>query len=468
MILDELANLTRQRIEKEKNKHPFSEVKKKAELIALREMEVQEFDYPFEEALRSPGLSIIAEVKKASPSKGVIAEDFPYLEIAKEYERSGANAISCLTEPVRFKGSDKYLTEIAESVTVPVLRKDFVIDPYMIYQAKIMGASAILLIAAILSDDELAEYFSIADRLGLSCLFEAHDKEEVMRCLNAGARIVGVNNRNLKDFSVDLNNSINLRKLVPEDVIFVAESGISDPDDVKRLKENGTDAVLIGEMLMRSDDKKRLIHKLKSCTGKSAPKIKICGLKSQEDIETVNELKPDFVGFVFADFSKRYIRAEEAQKLRKKLIPEIKAVGVFVDEDIKKLEEYVRLGIIDIVQLHGHEDETYIRQLKKDFPNVEVIKVFNMKQLQDCTVINNSSADYVMFDSGYGTGEVFNWNFIGDVDKPFFLAGGLTPENVSQAIEETKPFAVDVSSGVEKDGTKDAELINAFINNVRR
>lgn len=264
MILDELASLTRARIEKQKKEVSMDDIRREAELIAAREMEVQEFDYPFEEALSSPGLSIISEVKKASPSKGVIAEDFPYLEIAKEYEASAADAISCLTEPDRFKGSDEYLKAITKEVTIPVLRKDFTIDPYMIYQAKVFGASAILLIAAILSDEELKNYYEIADILGMSCLFEAHDEEEVERCLTAGARIVGVNNRNLKDFTVDINNSIRLRELVPENIIFVSESGIMVPEDVKALRENGTDAVLIGEMLMRSDSKSELIKSLKN------------------------------------------------------------------------------------------------------------------------------------------------------------------------------------------------------------
>ena len=263
MILDELANLTRARIEKQMATYSPEDARRDAELMADREMEVQEFDYPFEEALGREGLSIISEVKKASPSKGVIAEDFPYLEIATTYEEAGADAISCLTEPDRFRGSDEYLKDIVKKVSIPVLRKDFTVDPYMIYQAKLMGASAVLLIAAILSDEELKNYFDIADRLGLSCLFEAHDAEEVKRCLAAGARIVGVNNRNLKDFTVDITNSVRLREMVPSDIIFVSESGIEKPEDVKILKENGTDAVLIGEMLMRSSDKKSLIGELK-------------------------------------------------------------------------------------------------------------------------------------------------------------------------------------------------------------
>ena len=195
----------------------------------------------------------------------MIAEEFPFLDIAKEYEKSGVDAISCLTEPERFKGSDEYLKEIARNVSIPVLRKDFTIDTYMIYQAKLFGASAVLLIAAILSDEELISFYKTADSLGLSCLFEAHDAEEVRRCLAAGARIIGVNNRNLKDFTVDINNSVRLREMVPSNIIFVSESGIMVPEDVKILKENGTDAVLIGEMLMRSSDKGDLIRKLREC-----------------------------------------------------------------------------------------------------------------------------------------------------------------------------------------------------------
>jgi len=264
MILDELAESTRYRINKQKKIYSLDALRRDAEIMASQEREQMAFGYPFEKALKREGLSIISEVKKASPSKGVIAEDFPYLEIAKVYEESGADAISCLTEPDRFKGSDEYLKAITKEVKLPVLRKDFTIDPYMIYQAKVMGASAVLLIAAILSDQEMRYFYNIADDLGLSCLFEAHDAQEVERCLGAGARIVGVNNRNLKDFTVDINNSIRLRDMVPSDIIFVSESGIMTPEDVKALYENGTDAVLIGEMLMRSSDKKGLIRELKA------------------------------------------------------------------------------------------------------------------------------------------------------------------------------------------------------------
>ncbi len=222
------------------------------------------YDFPFEKALKEKPIAIISEVKKASPSKGLIAEDFDYIAIAKEYENAGVSAISVLTEPDFFKGSPEYLKEIAEVVDVPILRKDFIIDSSMIYEAKLIGASAVLLIVAILSDEQLKQYLQIAHNLGLSAVVEAHDKDEIERAIAGGARIIGVNNRNLKDFTVDINNSINLKKFVPEDIIFISESGIKTPIDVKRLKENNIDGVLIGETLMRSDNKESLIQELKN------------------------------------------------------------------------------------------------------------------------------------------------------------------------------------------------------------
>lgn len=217
----------------------------------------------FEQSLRQPGLSFICEVKKASPSKGLIAENFPYLEIAKDYEAAGAAAVSCLTEPYYFQGKDEYLREIAQQVSIPVLRKDFTVDPYMIYEAKLLGASAVLLICAILTDEELVRYRELAENLGLSALVEAHDEEEVRRALAGGAKIVGVNNRDLRTFEVDIHNSIRLRSLVPDTCVFVSESGIRTEEDMRALYENGTDAVLIGETLMRASDKKALIARLR-------------------------------------------------------------------------------------------------------------------------------------------------------------------------------------------------------------
>ncbi len=257
MILDEIADYTKTRVEECKRKTPLEEMKR----IALDTP--AKSDFPFYKALSKESLSFICEVKKASPSKGIIAEDFPYLEIAREYEKAGADAISCLTEPKYFLGRDEYLREIAAEVSIPVLRKDFVVDSYMIYEARALGASAVLLICSILEKNQLQEYALLAEELGLSTLVEAHDSEEIGMALEIGAKIIGVNNRNLKNFEVDVNNSGNLRKLVPEDVVFVSESGIKNRSDIEKLESNGTNAVLIGETLMRSSDKKAALDELK-------------------------------------------------------------------------------------------------------------------------------------------------------------------------------------------------------------
>ena len=259
MILDEIAAKTRERIARKKEEMPLEKLKMSVESC----IEEQNFAYGFEQALRAPGLSFICEAKKASPSKGIIAEHFPYLEIAGEYEAAGASAISCLTEPYYFQGKDDYLKEIAETVRIPVLRKDFTVDPYMIYEAKLLGASAVLLICAILTDRELEEYRKLAESLGMSALVEAHSEDEVKRALDSGARIVGVNNRDLRTCEVDIRNSIRLRPLVPDTCVFVSESGIRGEEDMKALYENGTDAVLIGETLMRAPDKAEMIARLR-------------------------------------------------------------------------------------------------------------------------------------------------------------------------------------------------------------
>lgn len=255
-ILDKLADYARERVESAKKDISLEEIKDKAYALPKG-------DFAFEKALKKDELSFICECKKASPSKGLIAADFPYLEIAKEYEKAGADCISVLTEPKWFLGNNDYLKEIAENVKIPCIRKDFTVDEYMIYEAKALGASAVLLIVAILSDNQLKDYINICDELGLSALVEAHDEREVKTALEAGARIIGVNNRNLKDFSVDTENSKRLRNLIPCDIIFVSESGVKTAEDVKAIREIGADAVLIGETLMKAPDKKQKLNELR-------------------------------------------------------------------------------------------------------------------------------------------------------------------------------------------------------------
>ncbi|MBQ8269980.1 MAG: indole-3-glycerol phosphate synthase TrpC [Bacteroidaceae bacterium] len=255
-ILDQLADYARERVAEAKKKIPLEDIKRQALLMPKG-------IFAFENALKKPGISFICECKKASPSKGLIAPDFPYLQIAKDYEAAGADCISILTEPKWFLGRDEYLKEIANTVNIPCLRKDFTVDEYMIYEAKALGASAVLLICSILTEEELREYIYLCDELGLSALVEAHDETEVCVAVKAGARIIGVNNRNLNDFSVDTDNSIKLRRLIPKNVLFVSESGVSSSEDVAKLREIGADAVLIGETLMRAPDKIAKLNELR-------------------------------------------------------------------------------------------------------------------------------------------------------------------------------------------------------------
>ena len=256
-ILNEIAQKTRDRIAEKSAKIPLGEIK------AIAEKMPKSTDYPFYNALCGKDVSFICEVKKASPSKGIIAEDFPYLEIARDYEKACAAAISCLTEPFWFKGSDEILREITENVKIPVLRKDFTISEYMIYEAKILGASAVLLICAILDERQLTEYLELAHSLGMSALVEAHNEAEIELAVKIGAKIIGVNNRDLKSFSVDVGNSAKLRDLIPRDRIFVSESGISTADDVRKLREIGANAALIGEALMKAADKSAKLRELR-------------------------------------------------------------------------------------------------------------------------------------------------------------------------------------------------------------
>lgn len=255
-ILDRLAAYAQERVTAAKQNISIEELKERA-------VSLPRGDFAFEKALKKDDIAFICECKKASPSKGVIAGDFPYLQIAKAYESAGADCISVLTEPKWFLGSDRYLQEIAAAVHIPCLRKDFTVDAYMLYEAKCLGAAAVLLICSILSEEQIEAYIKICDTLGLSALVEAHDEAEVKTALRCGARIIGVNNRNLKDFSVDTDNSRRLRRLIPKDVVFVSESGVKTPEDVQLLREVGADAVLIGETLMRAADKKQKLNELR-------------------------------------------------------------------------------------------------------------------------------------------------------------------------------------------------------------
>ena len=483
MILDKIIEATKIRVAQEKQVESPDSVK--AAALALP----SDIGFPFEAALRQQDFNFICEVKKASPSKGIIAEHFPYLEIAKEYEVAGAAAISVLTEPDFFKGDKKYLQEIASTVKIPVLRKDFIIDEYQIYQAKVWGASAILLICACLDVPTLTKFRELADSLGLSSLVEAHDEHEVQMAIDCGARIIGVNNRNLKDFTVDVQNSVRLRNLVQDDVIFVSESGLETPEDIQVLRDNNIGVALMGETFMRSPNK---VEKLAYLYGPTyyTPKVKMCGISKVETIPAVVEAKPDYMGLVFAP-SKRQVTVDQAKILVSELHKQyanrynrnviqwsndvvqefIKTVGVFVNETLDNLVTIATEVNLDAVQLHGDEDEAFIQSLKER-TNVEVWKAVQIRSAADAEVWIDSSADMLLFDAYHkdergGTGEVFDWSCLDEFERPFMLAGGIDSTNVARAIRTVRPYGIDISSGIETDGVKDDEKIKAFTNIVR-
>lgn len=479
MILHKIIEATKIRVAQEKEVESPEAVK--AAALALP----SDTGFPFEAALRQQDFNFICEVKKASPSKGIIAEHFPYLDIAKEYEVAGAAAISVLTEPDFFKGDKKYLQEIASTVKIPVLRKDFIIDEYQIYQAKVWGASAILLICACLDVPTLTKFRELADSLGLSSLVEAHDEHEVQMAIDCGARIIGVNNRNLKDFTVDVQNSVRLRNLVQDDVIFVSESGLETPEDIQVLRDNNIGVALMGETFMRSPNK---VEKLAYLYGSTyyTPKVKMCGISKVETIPAVVEAKPDYMGLVFAP-SKRQVTVDQAKILVEELHKqytkrynngaeqsnndEIKTVGVFVNETLDNLVSIATEANLDVVQLHGDEDEAFIQSLKER-TNVEIWKAVQIRSAVDAEAWIDSSADMLLFDAYHkdergGTGEVFDWFCLDEFERPFMLAGGIDSTNVARAIRTVRPYGIDISSGIETDGVKDDEKIKAFTNIVR-
>jgi len=518
LILDKIVEATKVRVAQEKEVETPEAVKTAA--LALP----ADTGFPFEAALRQQDFNFICEVKKASPSKGIIAEHFPYLDIAKEYEVAGAAAISVLTEPDFFKGDKKYLQEIASTVKIPVLRKDFIIDEYQIYQAKVWGASAILLICACLDVPTLTKFRELADSLGLSSLVEAHDEHEVQMAIDCGARIIGVNNRNLKDFTVDVQNSVRLRNLVQDDVIFVSESGLETPEDIQVLRDNNIGVALMGETFMRSPNK---VEKLAYLYGPTyyTPKVKMCGISKVETIPAVVEAKPDYMGLVFAP-SKRQVTVDQAKTLVEELHKQygnrysreevqcsndvvqdgavigavqegtatgdahegtltstenasptlihqeaIKTVGVFVNETLETLVKIATEVNLDAVQLHGDEDEAFIQSLKER-TNVEVWKAVQIRSAADAEAWIDSSADMLLFDAYHkdergGTGEVFDWSCLDVFERPFMLAGVIDSTNVARAIRTVRPYGIDISSGIETDGVKDDEKIKAFTNIVR-
>ncbi len=468
-ILQTIADHNRELVEAAKERVSAEEMAARARALGLGRGD------EFVRALAAPGLSFICECKSASPSAGVIRADYDPEGIGAGYERAGADAISCLTEPKWFHGSLGHLEGVvAAAPRTPVLRKDFVVDPYQIFEARVAGASAVLLLCGILDDDELGVCLDTCHELGLAALVEAYDETEVERAVASGARVIGANNRNLRDFAVDFGRASAMCEMVPPDRVFVAESGISSLDDVAAVAASGADAALVGEFLMRADDRVARLASMRATARTKAPArarrslVKCCGLTSEEDVALVNRALPDYAGFVIdVPGRRRSLTPSRARELAARVDGRVGRVGVFVDAPVKLVAELLRDHVIDVAQLHGHEDADYVRELRAAAPGACIWQAFVVRSADDVEAARTSEADLALLDAGRGEGRRFDWDLSRTIGRPFALAGGLDPDNVADAIRAYAPAVVDVSSGVERDGAKDADKLQALIAQVR-
>jgi indole-3-glycerol phosphate synthase/phosphoribosylanthranilate isomerase len=454
---------------------------------------------PFAAALRPDAdgpARLIAEVKRASPSKGLLAEAFDPEARARAYESGAAAAVSVLTEPHFFRGSLDHLRDVRATVGIPVLRKDFLVDPYQVYEARAAGADAVLLICALLDDEQLEQMLALTRELGMEALVEAHSEEEVRRAVVAGAGVVGVNSRDLRTFAVDPAVVRRLRPLVPADRVFVAESGIADWQGAAHARAWGADAILVGEALMRAADQRVKAHELATApggaiaaffAGMGRPFIKICGLTAPEQAAHVARLGADAFGLVFAP-SRRRVTPDQACEILGALTPRPpspqgkgeenlpRAIGVFVNEpasDIARIAEHVGL---DAVQLSGDETPEACTEVAAA-TNLPVVKALRLRTADDLDLLDAyvragviPLLDTPSRDGSYGgTGQTGDWELARQIAAcwPVILSGGLTPENVAEALAAVGPRGVDVSSGVETGGTKDLAKVGAFITAAR-
>lgn len=472
MFLDRIVQQTRLDLVQRKQELPLEKLQQRAHEQAPPRNMLEAFEP------RSQ-VHLIAEVKRASPSKGMLAPNLDPVAMARVYEASGASVISVLTEPHFFLGAPEYLTAIKNAVKVPVLRKDFIVDDYQVFEARAWGADALLLICAILDDAQLQHLLQLATSLHMHALVEVHSREEAQRALNAGAVIIGVNSRDLVTFKMNPYLIRDIRQLIPADRVVVAESGIHTLADVRRLARYDVQAMLVGESLVTSPDVPAQIHMLLEGANEGT-QVKICGLKNSESIDTTVEAGADMLGFIFYKPSQRYIAPEQipellsasrsyAQSVQGQVLPDL--VGVFVNEDASYINDIVERSGLHYVQLHGTESPEFCQQI-----NRPVIKALPLKETTDRELLKQyaSVTWRLLLDTPTsawgGTGVTSDWDLAREVahEHKILLAGGLTPENVAQAIEQVHPWGIDVSSGVETAKQKDGAKIHAFLKQVRQ
>lgn len=463
-ILEQLAAAARDQAKIHKETLSEEEIRIRiSKIITQPDFNKTHPEHRFYQALSQKGLSLICECKKASPSKGLICQDYHPAQIAAEYEKAGASAVSVLCTSSGFQGSLQDLKQVVSQVSIPVLRKDFITESYQIQEAFLAGASAVLLIVSLLDQKQLKDLMAEAKRLHLDSLVECHDESEIDRALDAGAKIIGVNNRNLKDFSVDFSRSLSLRNRVDSSVLFVCESGFKNHEDISRAMNAHADAVLIGEAMMKAKDKKLKMKQLlagdqkkddsSSVLNPKRPVIKFCGLKNAEDIQLVNRLKPDLAGFILVPSSKRYVSFKEAALLANQLHPSIQKTAVLLnpsDADCLKAACFS-----DLLQIHEPADRKQIFRIKKR-TGKPVVEAISLKDIRDLNKAEHSDADLVLLDApNPGSGRTFDWRMLDHFEKPFLLAGGIDASNIPQALKLKNIAGVDLASSIETGGRKD-------------
>ena len=465
MFLDRIISQTRIDLEQRKLKVPFEEQQR----LAF----AQSAPRDFLQSLMIPSkIGLIAEVKRASPSKGIFAPEFDPVELAHIYAANGAAAISVLTEPHFFLGSFDYLAAIKQTVHIPVLCKDFITDEYQIYEARAWGADAILLICAILDQVQLQRLLEVARNLNMHCLVEVHNSEEVQRAISTGARIIGINSRDLKTFQLLPNLVRELRPLIPKDTVVVAESGIHTSADARRLARYDVSVMLVGESLVTSSDIPAQMRTLLKGANENV-QVKICGLRTTDQILTARDAGVDMLGLMFYEQSPRYIQPQAAKEILKtyedgQISPD--TVGIFVNKEAGYINDVVEDVGLHFVQLHGDESPEFCTRIHR--PVIKALRL-NEKSHPHLTETYSHTAWRILLDTPTlkwgGTGETHDWVFARSMAQhtPLFLAGGLTPANVGEAIQQVQPWGVDVSSGVETHGNKDIKKIQAFVENAR-
>ena len=443
----------------ENKKLEIEAAKKKLPLNRLRGM-LKISDRNFKDAIER-NLSLIAEIKRASPSKGIIIKNPDIKKIAGIYDNY-ADAISVVTDRKFFSGNADDINKIKRYTCKPVLRKDFIIDEYQIYESRYYCADAVLLIASLLDEKQIKRFIKISKRYNMDCVVEVHDKSELKKALLAGAEIIGINNRNLNDFNVDINTTLKLTRYIPKGKIIISESGFKSGKDIEKIKKVAN-AVLIGTSLLKS---RNIADKIKEF---SRTKIKICGITNEKDAINAERLGADFIGFIFYKKSPRHIDENTAKKIIGKL-KKSKAVGVFVNEEfseIKRISDYCGL---DYIQMHGDEIPVLCSKLK-DATGKKIIKAIRIKNKRDIEKLKKYYVDYFLFDSYSdmlfgGTGKRFNWKILKGLKNDYFLSGGLNQLNVKRAVK-LKPYAVDTASGVESSaGKKDLKKMKLFIESI--